>query len=118
MMNDSMIVVSNSLTCLVCGDTIYSATRHDYKTCSCGSCMVDGGTDYLRMGYKDIDEVKIQHIEASESFLEALISEVQKSMESGRNARGVAYAALRAIRDSKGDFTTTDLGTTWYCNED
>lgn len=31
-----------------CGDVIESKTVHDFKFCSCGSCAVDGGLDYLR----------------------------------------------------------------------
>ena len=29
-------------------DIIESKTVHDFKFCSCGSCAVDGGHDYLR----------------------------------------------------------------------
>lgn len=31
-----------------CGDIIESKSVHDFVTCSCGSCSVDGGYDYLR----------------------------------------------------------------------
>ena len=38
----------NRIKCLKCGDIITSETVHDFKWCSCHSCAVDGGTDYLR----------------------------------------------------------------------
>jgi hypothetical protein len=41
------------IMCKHCGDTLYSNFRHDYKVCKCGKVSVDGGSDYLRMGYPD-----------------------------------------------------------------
>lgn len=41
-----------AIHCPVCEEVIYSRYRHDYKKCSCGNAMVDGGRDYLRFGYK------------------------------------------------------------------
>lgn len=34
--------------CPDCKDVIYSVNRHDYRYCSCGKCMVDGGKDYFK----------------------------------------------------------------------
>ena len=34
--------------CPDCKDVIYSVNRHDYRHCSCGKCMVDGGKDYFK----------------------------------------------------------------------
>ena len=34
--------------CSNCKDVIYSVMRHDYRHCSCGKCMVDGGKDYFK----------------------------------------------------------------------
>jgi hypothetical protein len=36
------------LYCPDCKDVIYSVNRHDYRKCTCGRCMVDGGKDYFR----------------------------------------------------------------------
>lgn len=41
----------NAARCKKCGDVIESTYRHDFKKCSCGGIMVDGGKDYLRSGY-------------------------------------------------------------------
>lgn len=39
----------NGIKCLKCGDMIYSRSRHDFHWCSCESCAVDGGFDYLKI---------------------------------------------------------------------
>ena len=41
-------ITRNAIRCKKCGDVIESKTVHDFKFCSCGSCAVDGGHDYLR----------------------------------------------------------------------
>lgn len=41
-------IIRNAIRCKKCGDIIESKTIHDFKFCSCGSCAVDGGHDYLR----------------------------------------------------------------------
>lgn len=44
-------IVKNMIKCKLCGDIIESTHRHDFVTCMCGCCSVDGGTDYLRRGF-------------------------------------------------------------------
>jgi len=36
------------VSCPKCKEIIYSVYRHDYRHCSCGRCMIDGGKDYIR----------------------------------------------------------------------
>ena len=49
----------NGIKCLKCGDIIYSRSRHDFRWCSCESCAVDGGFDYLKIvGNKENWEFK------------------------------------------------------------
>lgn len=55
MVTTMMKIIKNAIRCNICGDEIESTTRHDYVTCSCGACSVDGGHDYLRRGFKDKD---------------------------------------------------------------
>ena len=43
-----MKIIKNCIQCKVCGKVIESKSRHDFVTCSCGKCSVDGGLDYLR----------------------------------------------------------------------
>lgn len=42
------IIIHNRIRCKRCGDVIESKSRHDFVTCRCGACSVDGGHDYLR----------------------------------------------------------------------
>lgn len=43
-----MPIIENKIRCKKCGDIIESKTVHDYVTCKCGACAVDGGHTYLR----------------------------------------------------------------------
>ena len=49
----------NAIRCKHCGEVIESNNRHNFVTCRCGICAVDGGLDYLRkMGdYGDFEEL-------------------------------------------------------------
>lgn len=59
-------ITRNAIRCKHCGDTIESVHVHDFKFCSCGSCAVDGGHEYLRRccknrpedDYEDLSESK------------------------------------------------------------
>lgn len=50
-----MKIIRNAIRCNLCGDEIESTDRHQYVTCSCGACAVDGGHDYLRRCFKSKD---------------------------------------------------------------
>ena len=41
-------IIRNAIQCRHCGDVIESKSVHDFVTCSCGACSVDGGHEYLR----------------------------------------------------------------------
>ena len=91
------IIVSNTIQCTTCNDIIYSAHRHDFKSCKCGAVSVDGGTDYLRrVGDTWID----LSITMDEKVVNDCIAEVHDSIIEGKNARGIAYAVLRALRNN------------------
>ncbi|SCW51182.1 hypothetical protein SAMN02910400_01076 [Lachnospiraceae bacterium C10] len=57
-------IIRNAIQCKHCGDTIESVNVHDYVTCGCGVCSVDGGHDYLRRSYKTSPEA--DYIDLSE----------------------------------------------------
>lgn len=62
-------IVYNSITCDECGDTIVSYHRHDYKTCGCpNEAIVDGGTEYLRYGAKNMSKIKQFAVYADDDF--------------------------------------------------
>ena len=53
-----------AIKCKKCGDIIYSRCLHDYHSCSCGSCAIDGGFDYVRLiGFPE--DCELQEIEIS-----------------------------------------------------
>lgn len=54
----------NCIQCKICGDVIESKMVHDFKTCSCGACSVDGGLEYLRRA-----------TESKESYAELSVTE-------------------------------------------
>ena len=44
------------IKCKHCGDVIESTDLHNFVTCSCGCCSVDGGFDYIRGWFKHSQE--------------------------------------------------------------
>lgn len=50
------MIVRNMIKCKKCGDVIESKSVHDFQTCSCGACSVDGGHAYLRRCGKSLDD--------------------------------------------------------------
>ena len=46
----------NKIRCKRCGDIIESKTAHDFKFCKCGAVAVDGGKEYLRRYFINIED--------------------------------------------------------------
>lgn len=63
-------ITRNAIRCKHCGDIIESVHVHDFKFCSCGSCAVDGGHDYLRRYCKNSPEDDYEDLSESESILD------------------------------------------------
>jgi hypothetical protein len=38
-----------AIQCGQCDDIIYSRTTHDFHSCSCNHCSIDGGFDYVKV---------------------------------------------------------------------
>jgi len=51
-----MAIIKNAIQRKKCGDIIESVSVHDFKTCSCGACSVDGGHDYLKRCANSLDD--------------------------------------------------------------
>ena len=47
------------LMCKLCGDIIFSTSRHDFKSCRCGKCSIDGGNIYLKISGNEGDFITI-----------------------------------------------------------
>lgn len=59
-----MLIVKNAIRCNRCGDEIESTDTHQFVTCRCGICSVDGGHDYLRRcapSEADYSDISIVH---------------------------------------------------------
>lgn len=55
-----------TVTCPSCGDEIYSRARHDFNRCKCGSIHIDGGFDYVKVGYRAVSpERRYRFVNAS-----------------------------------------------------
>lgn len=50
-------LIRNRCQCRQCCEVIESKHRHDFVRCKCGSIFTDGGTDYIRRGYKDKNDI-------------------------------------------------------------
>ena len=50
------MIIRNRIRCKKCGDIIESVSVHDFETCSCGACSVDGGHCYLRRSVASPDD--------------------------------------------------------------
>lgn len=44
-------IVKNAIRCNHCGNVIESRYGHDFVTCECGCCSVDGGLDHLSRSF-------------------------------------------------------------------
>lgn len=56
-----MKILNNQIQCRSCGEIIESKSKHDFVTCSCCKCSVDGGHEHLRR----LAESKESYIELS-----------------------------------------------------
>lgn len=59
-------IITNKIRCLHCGDVIESKTVHNFVTCSCGCCSVDGGHYYLRRCFKSSPEEDYEELSVEE----------------------------------------------------
>ncbi len=47
------------IKCLICNSIIESKYTHNFVTCKCENCHIDGGNDYSRFGGKDFSKILI-----------------------------------------------------------
>ena len=95
-----MIILSNQVHCKNCGESPWSATRHDYVQCGCITVdervSVDGGMDYIRRvhgpkaDYEDISVIISD--EHAKGLMVALLDKT-------RNDLGKLCNIVRYLRD-------------------
>ena len=57
------------LKCLICNEVIESKYTHDFVSCKCGGCFVDGGKEYFRCGGKDFSKMLVIYDDGTEKLL-------------------------------------------------
>ena len=92
------MIIQNAVTCLTCGDFIYSGHRHHFNTCTCGAISVDGGQDYLRRVGSIENVVEMSWSLPNEVYW-ACAGAVQDAIDTNRNKYGIANAVMRKLRE-------------------
>lgn len=92
-------LIYNAVQCLNCNEILVSYHRHDYKICGCEQqTSVDGGTDYIRYGGKDLNLVKSLVLYDNEPFEK--IREVICRGGRGKNGdRELKYTPIKDMDD-------------------
>jgi len=107
-------LVYNAVTCVDCLDTIVSYHRHDYKTCRCeNQAMVDGGTDYIRYGGKDMKKVVHHAVYDDEDFSKVR----QYATRGSRGKDGLQPLTYIPLKDMDDDYLEAVLsygGANWH----
>lgn len=92
------MIIQNAVVCNKCDDYIFSKTRHDFVTCSCGSISVDGGQHYLRrLGNRD-DIVEMSW-SLPDDVVKSCVQAVYDAKETNRTNAGIANAVFRSLRE-------------------
>ena len=77
-------LIRNAIKCKYCGDVIESKNIHDWVQCSCGTCFVDGGLDYLRRGFKKAPQDDYEEISEYEDVPGFHVSYLHKRFSWGK----------------------------------
>jgi hypothetical protein len=103
------MILANSAKCLLCGEDIYSKSRHDFVTCKCGNVSVDGGMVYRKRMYKDRRDTWIDtSIEIPDALAKELTKSIDWALENKKNSLGILCAMARALRDNKYEMKKND----------
>ena len=74
-------IVVNKIKCKHCGDIIESKNVHNFVTCQCGACSVDGGHYYIRRSYLHSPEEDYFELSEREEVDDDKIYELIKQSE-------------------------------------
>jgi hypothetical protein len=59
---DNRKITKNAIRCKHCFDVIESKRTHDFATCKCGICSVDGGHEYVRVTFATTPENDFEYL--------------------------------------------------------
>lgn len=109
-------MIVRGLRCPKCDDVIWSRSRHDYRHCSCGAVMIDGGRDYTRYGWNpEIGRQPLIKLDISDASYLARVEIVARLKEVLKDHRisqatldqfGALLASLREIESWLNDHPT------------
>ena len=111
-------IISNKIKCKNCGDVIESKFTHDFVTCSCGRCSVDGGREYLRRAYTDrrtdFEELSEYDVRLNiQDFLKAKTDEGLSFEQIKELLAGAPYHITVTEKDSLALFKYSQLESDW-----
>ena len=95
------------MKCLKCGDKPFSAHRHDFKYCECGSIAVDGGMDYLKRSGNLKESIELS-VAIKEDTYQEMVKTLQWCEDTERNHLGVICAIFRVLRYNGYDVTVPE----------
>jgi DNA-directed RNA polymerase subunit RPC12/RpoP len=93
------MIIENAVTCMACGDRIFSKHRHDFVNCTCGAVAVDGGQEYLRR-VGDFSNAMDHSWSLPDAVYIECAEAAQDAMDTGRNKFGIANAVMRKLREA------------------
>lgn len=94
-----MAIIHNAARCLKCETTIRSTHRHDFQTCKCGGCSVDGGDAYLRR-VGDPALMDDRSLVIDDDRLPRVLREVWDALNDRRSDAAARSRALKIIQDA------------------
>jgi len=71
-------ILQNEAKCRKCDDIIWSAHRHDFKTCKCGAISVDGGLDYIRRVYENPEDIQDRSLRLDKLILGSILDSLEE----------------------------------------
>lgn len=101
------MILSNSVICLECNDTIYSKHRHDFVQCSCGNIAVDGGMEYLRR-IGNVSKTKGNSVFMKNEDVKECKAAIREAIDTDRNELGILCAVMRTLKRLEYDFGYDD----------
>jgi hypothetical protein len=73
-----------AIFCKHCKNIIYSRSRHDYRSCDCGKCSIDGGFSYSRFIGNEEDYI-ILEIDEKEMLIYIMYYDYQYGNKNAKN---------------------------------
>lgn len=75
------------IKCNKCGDIIYSRCTHDFNSCSCSACAVDGGLEYMGILGK-IEDFSVVDVELDFDSIETVKRALYDDWNQNKNLYG------------------------------